>query len=57
MIYQWSRKISKKKFHCTTIIYNYQKKLKHFIWKITDDKTVQAFDVLVPGIGELIVTN
>jgi asparaginyl-tRNA synthetase len=38
-----------------TIVYNYPSKIKSFYMKKnTDNKTVQAMDVLVPGIGELI---
>ena len=38
-----------------TIVYNYPKSIKSFYMKINDDdKTVQAMDILVPGIGELI---
>lgn len=38
-----------------TIVYNYPKKIKSFYMKENEDgKTVQAMDVLVPGIGELI---
>lgn len=47
--------ICEKVFNNTTIIYNYPKEIKAFYMKNNDDdKTVQAFDVLVPGIGELI---
>ena len=38
-----------------TIVYNYPSKIKSFYMKKNEDnKTVQAMDVLVPGIGELI---
>lgn len=38
-----------------TIIYNYPKKIKSFYMKPNEDnKTVQAMDILVPGIGEII---
>ena len=49
------RYLCEKLFNNTTIIYNYPKEIKAFYMKNNDDdKTVQAFDVLVPGIGELI---
>lgn len=42
-------------FNRPTIIYNYPKEIKAFYMKNNaDNKTVQAFDVLVPGIGEII---
>ena len=38
-----------------TIVYDYPKEIKSFYMKINEDgKTVQAMDILVPGIGELI---
>jgi asparaginyl-tRNA synthetase len=38
-----------------TIVYNYPSKIKSFYMKKNEDNiTVQAMDVLVPGIGELI---
>ena len=38
-----------------TIVYNYPKTIKSFYMKVNDDsKTVQAMDILVPGIGEII---
>jgi len=37
------------------IVYNYPKVLKAFYMKVNDDdQTVQAMDVLVPKIGEVI---
>lgn len=37
------------------ILYNYPKDIKSFYMKMNDDgKTVQAMDVLVPRIGEII---
>eukprot|EP01120_Amphizonella_sp_Union-15-10_P005029 TRINITY_DN1576_c0_g1_i1.p1 TRINITY_DN1576_c0_g1~~TRINITY_DN1576_c0_g1_i1.p1 ORF type:complete len:350 (-),score=70.53 TRINITY_DN1576_c0_g1_i1:40-1089(-) len=37
------------------MVYNYPKKVKPFYARVNDDqKTVAAFDLLVPGIGELI---
>ena len=41
----------------TTVVYNYPKKIKSFYMKSNDDdelQTVQAMDILVPDIGELI---
>jgi asparaginyl-tRNA synthetase len=47
--------ICEKVFNNPTIIYNYPKEIKAFYMKNNaDDKTVQAFDILVPGIGEII---
>jgi asparaginyl-tRNA synthetase len=47
--------LCEKVFNNTTIIYNYPKEIKAFYMKNNeDDKTVQAFDILVPGIGEII---
>ena len=44
-----------KVFGGPTIVFNYPKKIKAFYMKLNDDgKTVQAMDVLVPGIGELM---
>ena len=38
-----------------TILYNYPKEIKSFYMKINPDgKTVQAMDIIVPGIGEII---
>ena len=38
-----------------TIVYNYPKAIKAFYMKANDDgKTVQAMDILVPGVGELV---
>lgn len=36
------------------IVYNYPKEIKSFYMKTNDDGTVQAMDLLVPTIGELI---
>ena len=37
------------------VVYNYPKDIKAFYMKLNEDeKTVQAMDVLVPGIGEVI---
>jgi len=49
------RYIAEKLFKMPTCITNYPKKIKSFYMKLNDDKqTVQSFDMLVPGIGELI---
>lgn len=38
-----------------TIVFNYPKKIKAFYMKANaDQKTVQAMDILVPGVGELV---
>ena len=44
------------KVYCgPVVVYNYPKDIKAFYMKLNDDnKTVQAMDVLVPGIGEVI---
>jgi len=45
-------------YKCPIFLYNYPKKIKSFYMKENDDpiekRTVQAMDMLVPGIGELI---
>ena len=42
-------------FKKPTIVYDYPKDVKPFYMRLNDDgKTVAGFDVLVPGIGELI---
>jgi asparaginyl-tRNA synthetase len=42
-------------FSAPTVVYNYPEKLKPFyMYSNEDKKTVRAFDILVPGIGELI---
>ena len=42
-------------FKSPTFVYNYPKDLKSFYMKQNDDgKTVQACDLLIPGLGELI---
>jgi hypothetical protein len=38
-----------------TIVFNYPKAIKSFYMKANEDgKTVQAMDILVPGVGELV---
>lgn len=47
--------LTDKIFGQPVILYNYPKDIKAFYMKMNDDnKTVQAMDMLVPGIGELI---
>lgn len=47
--------LTDKIFQGPIILYNYPKDIKAFYMKLNDDgKTVQAMDVLVPRIGELI---
>lgn len=49
------RYLAEKVFKQPIIVYNYPKEFKAFYMKQNDDKkTVQAMDMLVPGIGELI---
>jgi len=47
--------LTEKVFQGPVVVYNYPKDIKAFYMKLNDDnKTVQAMDVLVPGIGEVI---
>mmetsp|Transcript_25402 Transcript_25402/g.40741 ORF Transcript_25402/g.40741 Transcript_25402/m.40741 type:complete len:544 (-) Transcript_25402:100-1731(-) len=47
--------LTDKIFNAPVILYNYPKDIKAFYMKMNEDnKTVQAMDMLVPGIGELI---
>jgi asparaginyl-tRNA synthetase len=47
--------LTDKVFAGPIIVYNYPKEIKAFYMKLNDDeKTVQAMDVLVPRIGEVI---
>ena len=49
------RYLAEEKYKCPVIVYNYPEKIKSFYMKKnTDGKTVQAMDVLVPQIGEII---
>lgn len=49
------RYICEYKFNKPCIVYNYPKNIKAFYMKLnSDNETVQAMDILVPGIGELI---
>lgn len=52
------RYISEDIYKCPVFIYNYPKDLKSFYMKVNDDgKTVQAVDLIVNGIGELISSS
>jgi len=47
--------LTDKVFNGPIIVYDYPKEIKAFYMKLNDDnKTCQAMDVLVPGIGEVI---
>jgi len=47
--------LTDKVFQGPVIVYNYPKEIKAFYMKLNDDgKTVQAMDVLVPKIGEVV---
>lgn len=47
--------LTDKVFCGPVVVFNYPKDIKAFYMKLNDDeKTVQAMDVLVPGIGEVI---
>lgn len=49
------RYLAEKVFQGPISVYDFPKDFKAFYMKANDDgKTVQAFDMLVPGIGELI---
>ena len=49
------RYLAEEYFKLPTILYDYPKDIKSFYMKVnSDEKTVQAMDMLVPGIGELI---
>lgn len=49
------RYLAEKVYEGPTIVYNYPKSFKAFYMRQNDDgKTVQAMDMLVPGIGELV---
>lgn len=49
------RYLAEKVYMRPVMVYNYPKAFKSFYMKANDDgKTVQAMDMLVPGIGELI---
>ena len=48
------RYICEHRFNKPCIVYNYPKNIKAFYMKQNKDNTVQAMDILVPGIGELI---
>lgn len=47
--------LTEKVFEGPIILYNYPKEIKAFYMKVNEDnKTVQAMDILVPKIGELV---
>lgn len=49
------RYLTEKVFNQPIIVYNYPKSFKAFYMRANEDgKTVQAMDLLVPGVGELI---
>ena len=49
------RYLTEEVFKCPVIVTNYPKDVKAFYMKQNDDgKTVQAMDLLVPGVGEII---
>ena len=49
------RYLAEKVYNGPISVYDFPKDFKAFYMKANDDgKTVQAFDMLVPGIGELI---
>lgn len=49
------RYLTEKHFKKPVFLYNYPKDIKAFYMRLNDDnKTVAAFDCLVPGIGEII---
>ena len=49
------RYLTEKKFRKPVIVIDFPKEIKAFYMKVnTDNKTVRAMDVLVPGIGEII---
>ena len=52
------RYICEHKFNKPCIVYNYPKNIKAFYMKLnSDNETVQAMDILVPGIGISIAAN
>lgn len=49
------RWLAETKFQSCVFVHNYPRKIKSFYMRDNDDKeTVDSFDLLVPGIGELI---
>ena len=49
------RYLAEEKYKCPVIVYNYPEEIKSFYMKKNEnEKTVQAMDVLVPQIGEII---
>jgi asparaginyl-tRNA synthetase len=52
---QMERYLAEQHFKGPVFVYNYPKEIKSFYMRLNDDgKTVAAFDLLVPGIGELV---
>jgi asparaginyl-tRNA synthetase len=52
---QMERYLAETHFKGPVFVYNYPKEIKSFYMRLNDDgKTVAAFDLLVPGIGELV---
>lgn len=49
------RWLAEKKFNACVFVHNYPRKIKAFYMRDNDDgETVDSFDLLVPGVGELI---
>ena len=51
------RWLAETKFESCVFVYNYPKKIKAFYMRDNDDddgETVNAMDLLVPGVGELV---
>ncbi len=52
---QMERYLAEQHFKGPVFVYNYPKEIKSFYMRLNEDgKTVAAFDLLVPGIGELV---
>jgi len=52
---EMERFLTEKLYEKPVVVYNYPKGIKAFYMRLNDDdKTVAAFDVLVPGVGELV---
>src|ERR1700687_4386709 len=50
------RWLTEKHFKCPVTVFNYPKEIKPFYMRLNDDGiTVAAMDLLVPGIGEIVV--
>src|SRR5207237_9950191 len=49
------RWLTEKHFKCPVTVFNYPKEIKPFYMILNDDdRTVNAMDLLVPGIGEIV---